>query len=246
METSRPWILLALLTLATSMLGASTPTDGFRVVAGPAAAGENSTTLTVRVEQPEGGIVGLQKMKNTIAAYRDDAGSDLHHGTHAWERLGEVRVGSDGRYLEFDIKGRRAPAAGSTRLHAEGSATIDCASGRKTSNSESVTIAAGRQFEVGAIPVTLERTRPDTDAAFQIVHLHFGGVTTSNDPIIEMRFIDDAGQPLEAQIIAQQYMKSEYIVQVRMPAAVQTMKVSLDHWLDFRRVVVPYSVTAKL
>ncbi len=46
--------------------------------------------------------------------------------------------------------------------------------------------------------------------------------------------------------IAQQYMKSEYIVQVRMPAAVQTMKVSLDHWLDFRRVVVPYSVSAKL
>ena len=71
-------------------------------------------------------------------------------------------------------------------------------------------------------------------------------MTTSHDPIIEMRFVDAAGQPLEAQVIAQQYMSDKYIVQVRMPAAVQAMQLSVDHWLDFQRVVVPYSVTAKL
>ena len=118
------------------------------------------TSLAILVESREKRIVTFDEENSTLGLFRDDKGTDLRSAvppegwapgtTFEWPE-----ISSDGKALLFQIRSAELPAAGSTRLKAEGVAHLALGTEIKSERQEHVSLEKGSRITAGPVPLEI-------------------------------------------------------------------------------------------
>ena len=199
---------------------------------------ENGTKLVLWIQMPAGqGLIEIDEDTSVLQRFADDKGTDL--GGRFDNFPDEFKDGTGGT---FEISSTGMPAAGATRLLAEGTISLVVADGVKPIRVANIPIVNGRtaMLEKTTLTVAEVETR-GSEVSFtlklprQVMEM-----------IKDVRFFDAKGQPAEGERSGSGYMNDAGEMRFTVKGAVKTITMEFDVWQGRRAIKVPFKVQAGL
>ena len=202
------------------------------------------TSVAVLVQRPAGGIIDMDEDKSKIAALTDDKGTNLlEGGKFGTMGFSFTNVAEDSRALMTELKGPKVPAAGATKINAEGTLVLLAATEQKTVKTDVGPVEKGRKLKAG--PFEWEITKAGAAEGRD----EFTFTLTSHKAlraVKEMKFVDDEGNELKVQGRGTWTVHRE---QVRVDSnyaiskAPANLGIVVTYWVDMQEVEVPFDLS---
>lgn len=197
---------------------------------------DNGTKLLLWIKMPAGqGLIEIDERASVIAHFGDDKGTDL--GGRFGSFPAEFKDGTGGT---IEVTSNALPAAGATRLSAEGTIAMSTASGSKPQRVANVRIENGRTFLLDKTTVTVAEVEASGSEQKFTMKLP----RSVMEGIKEVRFIDPKGAPLEGHRTSTGYMGDAGEMGVSVTTTSKTVTVEFDVWQGRRVIKVPFKVQA--
>jgi len=195
--------------------------------------------VALAIKMPAGqGIVQLDEDNCVLTSVTDDAGTDL--GEQA--KYGSFpKTSDDGSVGMIEIESRLRPAAGATAVLAEGTLVFSVSPGSKPTKIASVKLEKGKSFKLGAATVTLSEVTPGESTAIELA-LPRSVLYTIRD----VKFLDAAGAPLEADRTSRGYMNDDASIGYNIKGAGPTVTIEFDVWQGLHDTKVPFKIKTGL
>ncbi|HET7746138.1 MAG TPA: hypothetical protein VFM29_02490 [Vicinamibacteria bacterium] len=233
---------------AAAAAAAAVEVAGVRII-GPGY-GEDGTELRAFNESPglalalavkapgKTGIVDIDEDKCSIETVTDDKGTNLMEEA----RFGSFpKVSKDGSVGMVDLEVRVRPAAGSSMVKATGSLVYMAATGTKPVKAK-VGLENGKTFKIGTTTVTVDGVTVEEGRTNLTFKLPKSTMLTIKD----VRFLDDAGQPLEGNRMGSGWMNDQAEMSFALQTAAKTATFEFDVWQGVKENTVPFTVQAGL
>jgi hypothetical protein len=199
---------------------------------------ENGTKLVLWIQMAPGqGLIEIDEDTSVLQRFADDKGTDL--GGRFDNFPDEFKDGSGGT---FEISSTGMPAAGATRLMAEGTISLMIAEGTKPQRVANVALVNGKTFLLDKTTMTVADVSPSS-----------GGVSFSvklprqvMEGIKDVRFFDAKGGPIEGSRSGSGYMNDAAEMSFSVKPAVKSLTIEFDVWQGRRAIKVPFKVQAGL
>lgn len=197
---------------------------------------DNGVKLVLWIKMPAGqGLIEVDEDASILQLFADDKGTDL--GGKFGSFPDEFKDGSGGT---IDIESSGAPAAGATRLVAEGTVALSVASGTKPQRIPNVRLEDGRTFKLGQTTVTLaEVSTADEQQKFTLKLPR-----SVMEGIKSVSFLDVKGQALEGDSGGRGYFNDNAEMSFSVKTALKTVTIEFEVWQGLRQVKVPFKVRA--
>jgi hypothetical protein len=197
---------------------------------------ENGTRLALWVKMPAGqGLIEIDEDASVLAHFGDDKGTDLGGKFGSFPH--EFKDGSGGT---LDILSTGMPAAGATRLMAEGTVVLNVSSGAKPQRVPNVAIDNGKTFMLGTTRITVAEVEMKEDEQTFTLKLP----RTVMEGIKDVRFFDAKGQPVEGHKSGTGYMNDAGEMSLSVKSKLKTLSIEFDIWQGRRTIKVPFKVQA--
>jgi len=161
---------------------------------------KKGTSLTLVVRRADKFFVGMDK-KTKLAAFTDDAGTDLLKKTGKWGMSGISsfpKFSEDGHLCVVDVQGPTPPAKGAKTIRLKATLVMKCAEGEKTAVQKDLKLKKGSKLTAGPVPWVITKVgKPDWGDAKLAVSVS-GSV--SHDAIKQLVFLDAAGKEIEHSV----------------------------------------------
>jgi hypothetical protein len=199
---------------------------------------ENGTKLVLWVKMPAGqGLIEIDDDGSLLQSFSDDKGTNL--GGRIGSFPDEFKDGSGGT---VEISSTGLPAAGATRLVAEGTLALNVSSGVKPERVANVSIQNGRTFLLGKTSITVAEV--ETSGAEQKFTLKLPRVVMEG--IRDVKFFDAKGQALEGHRSGTGYMNDAGEMGLTVTTALKTLTLEFEVWQGRRTIKVPFKVQTGL
>ena len=197
---------------------------------------ENGTTLVLWVQMPPGqGLIEIDDDASLLQRFADDKGTNL--GGRLDSFPDEFK---DGSGATMDIKSTGLPAAGATRLIAEGVLAMSVADGTKPLRVSGVQLQNGRTFVLGPTTVTLAEVAADGKEQKFTLKLP----RQAMEMIKDVRFFDAKNQPLEGRRTGTGYMNDAGEMSISVTTTLRTLTIEFEVWQGRRTIKVPFKLQA--
>ena len=195
--------------------------------------------MALAIKMPAGqGIVELDEDNCLLTSVTDDAGTDL--GEQA--QYGSFpKTSDDGSVGLIEIESRLRPAAAATAILAEGTLVFSASPGSKPTKIANVKLEKGKTFKLGTSTVTLAEVTPGEDTTIELA-LPRSVLYTIRD----VKFMDAAGKPLEADRTSRGYMNDDASIGYRIKGAGPAVTIEFDVWQGLREQKVPFKIKTGL
>jgi hypothetical protein len=184
------------------------------------------------------GIVELDEDNCVLTSVMDDAGTDL--GEQA-EYGSFPKTSDDGSVGMIEIESRLRPAPTATAIMAEGTLVFSASPGSKPTKIASLKLEKGKTFKLGTSTVTLAEVTPGEDTTIELA-LPRAALYMIRD----VKFMDAAGNPLEADRTSRGYMNDDASIGYRIKGAGPTVAIEFDMWQGLREQKVPFKIKTGL
>ena len=197
---------------------------------------ENGTKIVLWIKMPAGqGLIEIDDDASVLQHFGDDKGTDLGGKLDSFPD--EFKDGSGGT---LDISSSGMPAAGATKLVAEGTLALSVSAGSKPTKVANVRLEDGRTFKLGQTTITLAEVSADgEDLKFSLklprqVMAGIKGVT----------FFDAKNQPLDGHRTSSGYFNDDAEMGFSVKTELKTVTLEFDIWQGLRVIKVPFKVSA--
>ncbi len=199
---------------------------------------ENGTKLVLWIQMPAGqGLIEIDEDTSVLQRFADDKGTDL--GGRFDNFPDEFKDGTGGT---FEISSTGMPAAGATRLMAEGTISMTIAEGIKPVRAASVPLVNGRTFLLEKTTITVAEVEPGSGGTNFTLKLP----RQVMEGIRDVRFFDAKGQPVEGSRGGSGYMNDAAEMSFTVKPAAKAITIEVDVWQGRRAIKVPFKVQAGL
>lgn len=197
---------------------------------------DNGTTLVLWIRMPAGqGLIDIDEDASVLESFVDDKGTDLGGRFGSFPDTFE-----DGTGGLLDVTSTGQPAAGATRLSAQGTAALVVATGTKPLRIASLRIENGRTIRIGAATATIDDVKTeDANVTFQLKLPR-----QTMETIKALRFLDAKGEPVEGRVQGRGYSNDAGEMYLSVPASVKTPTLEFDVWQGRRELKIPFKVQA--
>jgi hypothetical protein len=199
---------------------------------------ENGTKLVLWVKMPPGqGLIEIDEDTSILQSFTDDKGTNL--GGRLDNFPDEFKDGSGGT---LEITSSALPAAGATKLMAEGTLALNVASGAKPERVANVRIENGRTFLLGKTTITVAEVESSSDEQKFTLKLP----RTIMEGIRDVKFYDAKGAALEGRRTGSGYMNDAGEMGLAVTTALKTVTLEFEVWQGRRVIKVPFKVQTGL
>jgi hypothetical protein len=197
---------------------------------------DNGTKIVLWIKMPPGqGLIEIDEDASVLQLFGDDKGTDLGGKLDSFPD--EFKDGSGGT---MDITSSGMPAAGATKLVAEGTLSLNIAAGSKPQRVTNVALQDARTFKLGQTTITVAEVSADgEDQKFTLklprqVMAGIKGVS----------FFDAKNQPLDGHRTSSGYFNNDAEMGFTVKTALKTVTIEFDVWQGLRVIKVPFKVSA--
>jgi len=184
------------------------------------------------------GIVELDEDKCLLTSVTDDAGTDL--GEQA--KYGSFpKTSDDGSIGMIEIESRLRPAPNATAIMAEGTLVFTTSPGSKPTKVAAVKLEKGKTFKLGTTTITVSEVTPGESTSIELA-LPRSVLYTIRD----VKFMDAAGAPLEADRTGRGYMNDDATINYRIKGAGPTVTIEFDIWQGLKEQKIPFKIKTGL
>jgi len=197
---------------------------------------ENGTRLALWVKMPAGqGLIEIDEDASLMAHFGDDKGTDLGGKFGSFPH--EFKDGSGGT---IDIHSTGQPAAGATKLLAEGTLVLNVSTGAKPQRVPNVAIENGKTFMLGTTRITVAEVEMRDDEQKFTLKLPRAVM----EGIKDVRFFDAKAQPVAGEKNGTGYMNDAGEMSLSVKSKLKTLTIEFDVWQGRRTIKVPFKVQA--
>ncbi len=197
---------------------------------------DNGTTLVLWIRMPAGqGLIDIDEDASVLESFTDDKGTDLGGRFGSFPDAFE-----DGSGGLLDVTSTGLPAAGATRVTAQGTAVAVVAAGTKPLRVANVRVENGRTFRIGTATATIDDVK--TEDANMTFQLKLSRQTM--ETIRQLRFLDAKGAAIEGRIQGRGYSNDAGEFYLSVPASAKTLSLEFDIWQGRREIKIPFKVQA--
>ncbi len=197
---------------------------------------ENGTKIVLWVKMPAGqGLIEIDEDASVLQHFGDDKGTDL--GGRLDSFPDEFKDGSGGT---LDITSSGMPAAGATKLVAEGTLALNVSPGTKPQKVANVRLDDGRTFKLGATTITLAEVSADGEDQKFTLKLP----RQVMESIKSVSFFDAKNQPLDGHRTSSGYFNDDAEMGLSVKTELKTVTLEFEIWQGLRLIKVPFKVSA--
>jgi hypothetical protein len=211
---------------------------------------EPGTSLAVVVRSADKTIVAFDSDASKLSLLQDDKGTDLKGAAEQsmFSTFGFPQMDKDGKSVLFELRGGGLPAAGATRIKAEGLVVLKVGTALETVRQENVALKKDSKITVGPVPFTIKEVQAGGgDGAGMEVTLT---ATQSIEAINEIRFQDAAGAEIKTEDSGTMSMNMMGAIsvekQIRFDKKVDSATVVIKCWKGLETRQVPLKLEAGL
>ena len=197
---------------------------------------DNGTKIVLWIKMPPGqGLIEIDEDASVLQLFGDDKGTDLGGKLDSFPD--EFKDGSGGT---LDITSSGMPAAGAAKLVAEGTLSLNVASGSKPQRVANVRLEDTRTFKLGQTTITMAEVSVDGEEqkfTLKLPRQVMAGIKA-------VSFFDAKNQPLEGRRTSSGYFNDDAEMGFTVKTALKTVTIEFDVWQGLRVIKVPFKVSA--
>lgn len=196
--------------------------------------------IALSVKVPEAyTILDADEDKSTVDKLVDDQGTDL--AIEADFDFSPTFT-QDQRALVTTLRAKGTPAPTAREFTAQGELSITTARGDSTARAAKVALVKGTAFKAGGTAYTVE----DVEASDEDSYISLAMTREAVERIKEVRFIDEAGQPIEANQSMRGYSMDTGQIAYRVKGSPKVATVEVVRHENLQTQQVPFTFTVGL
>ena len=200
------------------------------------------TKFAIVVDNPQGGIIGVDRDASSIAQFLDDTGKSLVNENGPWGPFGfGERIVKGGTRVALELESQEAPAKDAKFVNAAGQIAVRIAHEKRTSTSQSGVFAKDAVFECGPYTLTVMNEGPSQWGEGHEIEFQ---TNDDLDSVIRYWIIDAEGNEVALEPMSTMTFGETSRITLVCESQQTAGRLSIEAWHDAKTKKVPFDVTA--